>query len=296
VNTLRLVAGGALAVDKPVSGANVILEADLINLDPAGDITAGTLAHLTGGVVQSRAGIASITAPTTLIEAGLLRIEPSGSAAAGIEASGNLGVSATAVLIRGSDTDAGASAKLGAGGALAMSVGGGGLTIRGGAADGASASIDPAFINIQSSGNITLAGGTGNDSHALIYSPQGPVSIDAGEASVILLAGSGERANAAIVADGGFASVNAFTCENCGVLFTSPVSDGTLTDTGVYGSSGAVITVVRGLPEILVQTINNFFQTVESAEQTGEQFVETGGPGGPGDQDDKKKKKAPRCS
>ncbi len=300
VNTLRLAAGGTLAVNQPLGAANVVLEGNVISLDPAGTINAGTLASLTGGTIQARTGVASITSPATQMNAGLLRIEPSGSAPAGISASGDLAVSAGSVLIRGSDTDAGASAKLSAGGGLAMAVGG--LTIQGGAADGASASIDPAFINIVSSGNILLAGGAGNDSHALIYSPQGDVSIDAGAASVILQQGTGDRANAAIVADGGFASVNAFTCEGCGVLFTSPVSDGTLTATGVYGSGGALVTVVQGLPEVLVQTINNFFQTVEFVEEVGEQqqeigeeFVETGGPTGPGGKDEKKKK-APRCS
>jgi hypothetical protein len=196
----------------------------------------------------------------------MLYIEPTGSTPAGISASGDLSVSAVNALIKGSDTFAGASAKLAATGGLAMSVGN--LTLQGGAASGAHAAIDPAYIDISAAGDIKLLGGAGTDSHASIVTPTGDIFVQAG-GNIQLQQGTGSGAHAVIAAETGAVFMSALECQNCGVLFVNPISGGQVNATGVYGTSSD-IQVQQGLASIIDQTlVNAVLAAIQLATQEG---------------------------
>jgi len=152
--------------------------------------------------------------------------------------------------------------------------------VRGGAASGAHAAIDPTFVSISGAGDIKLLGGAGDDSYAAIHAPSGPISIHT-NGSIVMQAGSGARANAVIAAETGSVFLSALECQGCGVLFLNPVSGSQMTATGVYGTS-VDIQVQQGLGSVLEQTvINAVLAVTELASQEGAaavlEVIATGG-------------------
>jgi len=232
------------------------------------------------------------------ISAGSVTVRPAGATPASLSAAGNLTVTTGSLTLRGSDSQANASAKMNAGGSLFVSAGS--VLLQGGAADGAFASIDPFNVTILGAGDVILRGGAGANAYALISSTSGNIGVQAG-GLVVLEAGSGLNANAGIVAENGSVLINALECQGCGVLFANPVSGSQLVASGVYGSNGVTIQVVQGVPAVLEQTLNNAIDALlnqgqeEGADALLEAMVDELGPESE-DRREQRRRRAPSCN
>ena len=212
----------------------------------AGIVTSGTLVAGVNDLNLLSAGLVNVTQGTISganigINAGSLMVQPGVSATASslVNATGALTVNANTVQVRGSDTAASLTAKLQAVGTVTINAGA--VSIEGGNANNASAAIDPmgVMLNVNS---LSLTGGAGLDSYALIQSPSGDIIVTAGGA-VTLQPGTGSNANAAIVADIGMVTIQSAQCVGCTILATNPVSPPSLLASGIYGGAGSSLLI-----------------------------------------------------
>ena len=116
----------------------------------------------------------------------------------------------------------------------------GDIVLSGGPGNNASAVIAGASVNV-SGANVILSGGTGNNSYATIAGTSGDATVNASK-SVIMTPGTGSNADASIAAPLGKLTITAASCTGCILLGADPTSDQG-TNQGVFGS-----TVVLNLP------------------------------------------------
>ena len=194
-----------------------------------------------------------------------------------VSAGNNLSImNGGAVLVQGSNTNSGGSAKLLAGNTLIIDADN--VTIRGGDADFAFAQIDPVsvdmtltgdltieggagaqsgamlagdMIDIVSGGNVNLTGGAGDDAYAVIDAVTGNVNIEA--ATVALEGGTGTNTDAVIVANQGAGNVGLIStaCNNCDPLEMDPFIDPE-TQSGVFGNLANPSTDVPDNEQVIV--------------------------------------------
>ena len=117
------------------------------------------------------------------------------------------------------------------------------LALTGGASMGSFAELAAGTVTVNG-GNVTLAGGGGTDAYALIHAFAGNLMINAPTGMVSLTPGAGTNANAAVVASLGTAQVLSAGCTGCTPLLVNPITGPSLLASGIFGSSGAVISVV----------------------------------------------------
>jgi len=268
--------------------------------DVFGDFSTGTnsLSLLTAGNVSVEQG--TLRGGDVRLTGANLTVQPipSASTSAMVSASNDLtiDVGTGAVLVRGSDTSASLAAKLQATGIVTINAGS--VSVEGGNANGASASIDPAGVTLNVSGDVMLAGGAGLDSYALIQAGTGDVTVNAG-GRVTLQAGTGTNANAAIVADTGMVSITAPECVGCTILSSNPTLPAPLTASGVFGGTGTTVQAPPApppLPAAPPPVDNSVLVAIEESSDAFEEFdLGLGGAGGLGEEK-KDEKKAPSCS
>jgi hypothetical protein len=245
-----VLSAGDLDINTTGTSSNLVVNAPIsatsnLNMNVSGDIV------ITDVTVNGAAGVQSSSGSLQLI---------SNLAPVQLTSSGNLNIDNTGNLIlQGSDTSSGGSAKVLAEGEIIINAAS--VNLNAGDADFAFASIDPLLleltlsgdlnltggagqmsdaqlqadtVNIMTTGNVNLTAGTGDDSSAIINGQASDVTIDA--AQIELQAGTGANADALVIADLGNGNINVMapTCTNCDPIDADPILDATAQN-GFFG-------------------------------------------------------------
>lgn len=172
------------------------------------------------------------------------------------------GIQATAAgnfVIRGASVEGNASASVLSDGPVNIYVAGT-LSIVGGGGAGSYALLDPLTnqpMNIQASA-VNITGGAGNGAYAAILS-QGSIAINAN--SLSLLAGTGQDADAVVISQFGLITAPS-NCNGCMQLSINPMSDGNRS-TGLW-QGGRVVEAEPAVNPVLVSTpLSQIDATVE---------------------------------
>ena len=249
------------------SGLN-LLGVESVDIDHALTVT-GT-ASINAGTGSIRIGNAGnggslVSTGDMTLSGNLLDIQ-AGSASALVQSGGNqtLNFSGGNINVTGSNTTAGANAQLKASGvqtidALNVTVTGGSaanafatidptlltmnvsgaIVVQGGSGNGSHAELTADVIDLTAGGNIDLIAGLGNNAYAMIKSLSGDVTLAA--SNIALNAGTSIDADAVLHVNGGSGTALlsfSGTCTACNQLASDPFGNG-LIEAGVFGLLGA---------------------------------------------------------